>query len=148
MTHNRIVAEALRQLASRPEGLRITVSGSSMKPLIRSGDVLVVKACGVETLHWGDLAVFDAGTGHLLAHRYFGRTGRGDLRFCGDARFRRDGPVSPGSLVAKAVVVERSGKRISLEGPHGRLLNTAAATVTTLLRPLRALRAVLHCVRH
>lgn len=91
--------------------LRLRVSGTSMAPVIRPGDVLSVEAAGLEQLSAGEIVVF-AREGRLIAHRLVARTERAGADFLvtrGDRTRRNDAPVSSAELLGRVTRIERDG---------------------------------------
>jgi signal peptidase I len=87
---------------------RVQVSGSSMLPSIRPGDVLTIRRRLADEIRSGEVAVF---TRHdrLFAHRVVGHLGR-RLVTQGDRVPTRDAPVSEDELLGVVVSVSRGGR--------------------------------------
>ncbi|HMO51128.1 MAG TPA: hypothetical protein PKE26_07775 [Kiritimatiellia bacterium] len=67
-------AAALELITERGGTGRLPVTGCSMEPMFREGDVLDV-LWGGQRIGWGDVVVFSR-TGSLIAHRVIGRAVR------------------------------------------------------------------------
>ena len=87
--------------------LRITVTGSSMRPTLRPGDVILVRPGASPEIKPGALVTFltDAGP---VTHRVVGLTGSG-LIAKGDNSRRFDAPISPSRVIGRVVSSVRGG---------------------------------------
>src|SRR5262245_58958701 len=117
------VAEPLlRQQLQRGNALRLRSRGTSMLPLLRSGDVVGI----VAARRYGDGDVLAYVRGEtVIVHRLIGRAAgggpQGQLRLRGDARRWPDQPVAAESVLGRVDWVERDGRVIRVDGPWGRL---------------------------
>lgn len=98
-----LAIESLRHGGS----LRLRVHGQSMLPTVWPGDVVEVQASTLRNIDRGDL-VLAYRDEHFILHRYIAESGdgfvlRGDSMPCPDPEY------PPGSLLGKAIRVERSG---------------------------------------
>jgi signal peptidase len=104
-----LAAEVNRRFGS----LQLLVSGSSMVPAVRPGDVLHVKHSEVGNVSKGDIVVFRR-AGRLIAHRALrtpGKSGKGLLVTQGDRVRLKDAPISGSELLGRVVAIERKGER-------------------------------------
>jgi len=97
-------------------GLQLRVTGASMVPTIRPGDLVTVEKAAVTEISQGDVVVF-ARDGRLVAHRVVAHAG--DLRdplliTRGDRMTRDDSPVSAAELVGRVARIERRGRRVQI----------------------------------
>jgi signal peptidase len=95
--------------------VRLRVSGTSMAPAMRPGDLLSVEAAGMGEVSPGDIVVF-AQDCRLIAHRLVAkseRAGKSYLVTRGDRTRRNDGLVSGRELVGRVTRIERGGFRVS-----------------------------------
>jgi signal peptidase I len=86
----------------------LTLSGTSMEPLLRAGDVVTVRCVPPEELKRGDLIAFRE-HGCIIVHRLIGKGRRGDLKiYCqkGDNQIGW-GWVQENAIIGKVVSVER-----------------------------------------
>ncbi|HVA71988.1 MAG TPA: S24/S26 family peptidase [Candidatus Limnocylindrales bacterium] len=98
----------------------LKVSGKSMMPWIRPGDVVFVRRAAIEEMVRGDIAVFER-AGCLCMHRVIflrafkdaGKSGAA-LVTKGDAVADADEPVFPQDVRGKAEFLYRGGKEIRL----------------------------------
>ena len=99
------VAGLVRDLLSDGLPVKVTVTGSSMVPFIRAGDVVTLRPGAT-----------------LVVHRVITRTGAGVVTR-GDASPETDDPVSLGDVLGHVVGVERVGKPVGLGlGPERALI--------------------------
>jgi signal peptidase I len=111
---------------------RFRVSGTSMVPAIRPGDLISVERAGVEEISSGEIVVF-ARESRLVAHRVVGRTGipgESYLVARGDRTRRNDALVSSAKLVGRVMRIERGGFRVRLASR----LNMTQRVISHLLR--------------
>jgi len=112
--------------------VRLRVSGTSMVPAIRPGDLISVERAGVGEISPGEIVVF-AREGRLIAHRVVARTGSPDEGYLvtrGDRTRRNDALVSSAELVGRITRIERSGSRVRARSR----LNVAQQVICHVLR--------------
>jgi signal peptidase I len=112
------------------KALRFQARGSSMSPLVRDGDFVLVQPVQPGTLRFGDVVLCSSGPGRVVVHRVVGRTVRPDgISFIvqGDRATRPDGLVPAAQVHGRVATVERAGARIDLDGPAVRWLGRLAA---------------------
>jgi signal peptidase len=100
----------------RGDSLRFRACGSSMRPFIRDGDVLLVRA-GLE-IRPGDVVLCRVGEGRLLAHRaarIYRQSCQRSILLQGDARLWADGLLPLDSVLGRVVAVERGTRCIRLD---------------------------------
>lgn len=130
--------ELARQLLSQGTALRYRATGGSMGPLVASGAVLEVQPCAARDLRLGEVGLFVADTGHVLAHRLIRRHDDIEQRhaFRGDARRRDDRPVPAARVLGRVVALRDDRGVLDLKKPLFRLLGWMF-----VLTPLVARRA-------
>ena len=116
----------------RAEGKRMVYrghpEGTSMWPLVRSGDGIVVAQTAEEEIRIGDVVVFWQGGTKLVAHRLVRiDCGEGPKRYWmrGDFRRRMDKPVGYDAIVGRVEAIERGGKTIRTKSAGFRLKSCA-----------------------
>lgn len=112
--------------------VRLRVSGTSMAPAIRPGDLLSVRGAKLEEISPGEIVVF-AREGRLIAHRLVAKTestGESYLVTRGDRTRRNDSPVSSGELVGRVTSIERGGSPVHA----GTRLSMTQQAICRLLR--------------
>ena len=112
----------------RAEGKRMVYRGhphgTSMWPIIRSGDGIVVEQISAEGIRIHDVLVFSTGGEKLVAHRLVSKEEmEGHTRYIlrGDFRRGSDKPVVFQAIVGKVVAIERRGKTILTNSAGHRL---------------------------
>lgn len=128
---NELAADAVRSFGN----VRLRVTGSSMLPAIRPGDILQIRKCRTEETGPGDIVLF---TRHrrLFAHRVVARAGAG-LVTQGDAIAVPDPSVSASELLGKVTHVSRRGASIR---NHSELTISGRLTAAFLRRSAIAVR--------
>jgi signal peptidase len=89
--------------------VRLRVSGTSMLPAIRPGDILVVHRCTIEEVNSCDVVLFGAGE-RLFVHRVIRKhvsSGAAVLITKGDALRSHDPAVSSSQVLGRVAAVER-----------------------------------------
>lgn len=111
-----LAAEVLGQGAL----LAFTARGGSMRPWIREGDLLTAAPLGAGGLRLGEVALYRAEGGALLAHRVIGQ-GDGHWLARGDAAWGPVERVRPEQVLGRVVMRERRGHKRRLDTPWARL---------------------------
>jgi len=109
---------------ARTGRLRLRVTGSSMLPAIRPGDVLRVERCDAGALSPGEVVLYRRGE-RLFAHRAV-RRGPPSLALRGDTLDADDAPVEAGQVLGRVVAIERRGREIHPGHSRGALQRAAA----------------------
>lgn len=136
------IADLVREQAARGTPFRFRVTTGSMAPLVQAGDELVIRAAAPETLHPGDLVLFDAG-GLFVAHRLRAVLPDGRLLTQGDRNIAADRPWPGSALIGLAVAVARGDEVLDLTAGPGRACATWIGRVARVERGVyRAVRAV------
>jgi len=118
--------------------VRVRVRGWSMHPAIRDGDVVWIASAKVEHLRLGQVLLYSNAAGKPLIHRFIRRGCPTRDPFLCIASDRVPGIaewVPTTQILGRVVGLERSDRRIALDGLWGRLWGWAFL----LLRPLRPL---------
>jgi signal peptidase I len=113
-----LVSEAVRA-AGR---VRLRVSGMSMVPAMRPGDLITVERADAAEIAPGEIVVF-ARSGRLVAHRVMGITAHPDsansgnqseklFQTRGDCSRRKDPIVRGSELLGRVIQIERGGGRM------------------------------------
>jgi signal peptidase I len=111
-----LVAEAVRKAGS----VRLRVSGTSMVPAMRPGDLVTIERATANEIAPGEIVAF-ARSGRLVAHRVTGivtsKATNGDsreplLETRGDRARRIDPMVSSSELLGRVTQIERGSRRM------------------------------------
>lgn len=106
---NELAAEVVRSFGE----LNLRVTGSSMLPAIRPGDVLLILHCRIGQAHPGDIVLFTRER-RLFAHRVISRSSV-ELITQGDGIGEPDPCVGADELLGKVIRVLRRGRTIRHE---------------------------------
>jgi len=126
----------------------LRVSGGSMTPWIRSGDLVFIKRFDFERVSTGDVILFERAD-RFFVHRIIGRRllmpggkERARLITKGDALDGVDAPVSAEEFLGRAIRIHRGHRHIDLESlTHvllGRVLAHSSRMSPLLYRPIRS----------
>ena len=138
---NELAAEAVRSFGA----LRLRVTGSSMLPAIRPGDILLIRRCSVDEPVVGDVVLFTRER-RLFAHRVVARSDAG-LVTQGDGVAQPDPGVDATEFLGKVSQVLRRGTSLpvrtkpSLSGRMAAALVRRSALAGRLLTRLHGLRS-------
>ncbi|MGC2064323.1 MAG: signal peptidase I [Thermodesulfovibrionales bacterium] len=136
------------EILSGGAGLRIRVTGRSMKPFLKGGEILTIRRVSCASLRKGDLILFDS-QGALVLHRIIKKvySDKGTLMFQtqGDAMRAADGPVHQDKVLGKVLKIERSlaggrTKQMDMESAYWRVISAS----TALMTPIRMLMRHTH----
>jgi len=97
--------------------LRFKGCGVSMVPLVRDGDVLLVRPVTVEQVRIGDVVLFHQGPGRVLVHRVIRRLACPEgARFLlqGDNVGQPDGVIPGAQIHGRLAAIERAGAQIDM----------------------------------
>lgn len=94
----------------------VRVTGASMEPTLKDGDVLRIEPVGAPAI--GDLVTYADPAGTLVTHRVCGLTRR-ELSCRGDARAHADPPVLREAVVGRVTAV--CGRDARIDGPLVRI---------------------------
>ncbi len=102
------------EVASQFGSIRLRVSGTSMAPAVRPGDLLRVERTTAYEILPGEIAVF-AREGRLIAHREVARAENACgacLVTRGDRVRQNDRPVTGEELIGRVTGIERDGNQV------------------------------------
>jgi hypothetical protein len=102
----------LADLLRRGSAVRLEVTGHSMSPFIRSGDVVTIEPLLGHRPAPGEIVAL-VSEGRLRVHRLVGWD-RGRALFRGDVATEADPAASPDDLLGRVTRVERGGRRVRL----------------------------------
>ena len=110
-------------LVSLAEGreIRLRVNGTSMVPLLKLGDIVVIQRIEPERLRKGDLVVVRH-EHELVTHRLVWQTA-GKWVTKGDNCRSLDPAVVDQAILGKVIALERSGATIDLQEKHWQTIN-------------------------
>lgn len=112
------LAGLTRDVLSKGGTLGFKARGTSMFPLIRDGDTLVVRSVPLDRFTRGTVAFYQLDGGRLLAHRVIEtccETTHTGLKVRGDAAAGPADTIDAKQVLGQVVAVIRKGRRLSLE---------------------------------
>jgi signal peptidase I len=99
--------------------LRVKVTGRSMTPFLRGGEILTLKKADCSSLKRGDLILFRNTAGYSILHRIvrvkLGRNGATSFQTKGDALIAFDDPVQENEILGKVCRIETGPRSINME---------------------------------
>jgi len=134
-----LLGELLGELLEDDLPVELRVTGSSMSPFVRSGDVILLRPRPAAAIRTGDVVAFLRGEKRLVVHRVVSRRERGFLTR-GDASPQADGRVAGGEILAVVERVTRRGARVRLGLGPERLVIAWLSRCGLLGPVLRSLR--------
>jgi len=121
-----------REILNRGGDVRIPVVGSSMWPLIKTGDIIFIEPVDIEQISIGDIIVCRRGR-RMVAHRLMKKyidNGRTVLVTKGDTFCGFDSPFFSEDVLGKVRAIERRTRRIMInEGLYG-VINIFCAKIS------------------
>lgn len=120
---NKNLCELCAEIFDRGYYLRARVQGNSMHPVIRDGDVVLVKPAKMSEIKLGDVVCYRSGN-IIIAHRFIQKrreNGKIALLIKGDSNLSFDKKVHREQVLGKVVVIEREGQEIGLNKGLNRL---------------------------
>lgn len=121
LSDNKIEEIALNLLngAEKASGLvKFVYNGNSMYPMLREGDILLVKYSEANTLAMGDLVAYRS-KGAVIVHRFLYRkeiSGKSFIVAKADNRWWTDKPFGYESLLGKVTELQKGSQRLILRG--------------------------------
>lgn len=122
-------AELSVQILLAGRALRFRASGGSMSPLVRDGDVVLVRPVEPSSVEVGDVVLCASPAGRVVVHRVVARLDSpAGPRFTvqGDQVVKPDGIIPAAQVYGRVAAVERAGARIDMDGPAIRWLGRLA----------------------
>lgn len=119
-------AELGKELLSKNLGIKFQARGGSMRPLVRDGEVVLVKQVNPQDVKLGDALLFVIESGKAVLHRVIRikkSTQTRSFLMQGDHSSRPDGWISGEHIMGKLLMIERNHKTIWMDQPIMRLLS-------------------------
>lgn len=98
----------------------LKIEGGSMRPLIKSGDVLGIKT-EQHNIRQGSIILFRS-SGRMIAHRVI-KANNFIITTKGDASTFFDSPVQINKFIGSAIFIERDGRRINIDTKMWKLID-------------------------
>jgi hypothetical protein len=106
-----VLSPLLTDLLRGGLAVRLAVTGHSMTPFVRAGDVVTITPRLRPTL--GDVVAFAPDAGRVIVHRLVARPD-GRLLLRGDAAAAPDPPIGDDEVLGVVTLVERHGRRVGI----------------------------------
>ena len=107
--------------------VRFRARGSSMAPLVRDGDNLLVEPVEVASLRLGDILLCSVQSDRVIVHRVVKRHGAGGKFLVQGDRVRDpDGWVDSAHIFGRVIEIERGGVHLHMNEPTARFLAVCA----------------------
>ncbi len=104
----------IKNLLREGKGVRITVTGNSMYPFLRDKkDSVVLYSTSMDKVKAGDIILIKRKGGNYVLHRVILK-GKQSVYILGDAQRRIEGPICSNQILAKAEVIYRGERKISV----------------------------------
>lgn len=87
-----------------------TPHGTSMFPMLRSGEDVVVLKKPEGRLKYLDVALYQRKNGDFVLHRVIGFEKNGEYIFCGDNQFAKERGITDDNIIAVVTAFYRKGK--------------------------------------
>lgn len=113
-------------MLSRGVSVRFRAAGSSMYPLIRDGDVLVVERTDPEKIRYGDIIFFIDAAGRTVVHRAIkirAHDSGTTLTTRGDSTLADDAPIDGRDVIGRVAWIEKGNGRLNVGNGMGRILS-------------------------
>lgn len=122
-------AELSSEMLRSGVSVRFRARGASMSPLVRDGDVVLVRPVEPGSIRVGDVVMVSLGPARVLVHRVVERvTGPDGTRFTvqGDQVVRPDGTIPAAQVYGRVASIERGGAHFDTDRPVMRWLGRLA----------------------
>jgi hypothetical protein len=124
-----VFAELSREILTAGSAVRFRARGASMQPLVRDGDVVLVRPLAARLVRLGDLVLCGRDADHVVVHRVIrkqsGPSGV-QLTVQGDQLLKPDGVIPGAEVYGRVVAIDREGAHIAMDRPVMRLLSWVA----------------------
>lgn len=137
--HNDEVIALVDEVLAGGFDIRIRVTGNSMAPFLRGGEILTIRKVPCNTLCRGDLIFFTTIEGFLILHRIVEKQQGEDaayfFRTKGDALSTMDELVREHDILGKVCKIERinpdfRGDEVNMELPVRKVMNFSLAIIS------------------
>lgn len=104
-----------QELLSKDITLRVKVTGESMKPFLKGGDIVTIRKVYIKEINIGDLILFRDNNGLPVLHRIVSRkkNHNGEITFItkGDRLILIDDPITEDMVLGKVIRIEKLSSR-------------------------------------
>jgi signal peptidase I len=125
-----LIADFFEDILNKGLSLRVRVTGRSMRPFLKGGEVVTIKSVKAGSLRLGDLIYFRDNFGSYILHRVIrkwrDKNGMPLVQTKGDAVFSIDHPVACDKVLGRVSCIEQARK----SGRIRRIDMDAASSIT------------------
>ena len=125
-----VFAELSAEILRGGKELRFQARGTSMSPLVRDGDVLLVQPADPNAVRVGDVVLCHIEEGRVVVHRVIREQVSQEGHWFtvqGDAAAQPDGLLPGGQVYGRVTAIKRGAGNIDLERPVMKMLGGLAA---------------------
>lgn len=109
--------------------------GSSMLPLIRSGDLVTIVPFNLDELSIGDIVFFEK-EGNFYLHRFLKRNNKNEIITKGDNLPNFDAPVNSENILGKLTSIKRGNQVINLDSNWNKTIRKLITVFYPLTYPV------------
>jgi hypothetical protein len=113
------------EIAAQGPTLRMRINGTSMAPLLKNGEAVMIQPIPTESLQIGDMIAFRQ-DGQIITHRLVA-TQQNVLITMGDNVYALDPPISAEKILGKVTACQIADKEKTLFGGHWKIIHPALA---------------------
>lgn len=125
----------------------ITITGTSMRPLLIAGrDTVTLKKCDAP-LKKGDLPLYKRQDGAFVLHRVVGFTENGDYIMCGDNQFLKEKGIYHSQIIGVVTEITRNGKTFSVDSKKYQDYVKFGLSILNIRYPYKRLRHGMHLLK-
>jgi len=119
MQKSEIIAVVWNSVLKNADEFRITVKGTSMLPVLKENDEVIIKKISLQRLRKGDIIAYRQHETHIL-HRFL--YNKKDLYILkGDNNKFKDKPIQGNSILGKVIFRIRNGKKTNFTSGYRRI---------------------------
>lgn len=119
------VIQIIKEKLNSGGTVTFTPHGTSMYPMLRSGEDVVVLKKPEGRLNYLDVALYQRGNGDFVLHRVIGFNKDGSYIFCGDNQFYKERGITDDKIIGVVTAFYRKGKHYTDESLSYRLYRSA-----------------------
>lgn len=143
-----------KEILKKGSCVRVPIVGSSMFPLFRKGDVIIIEPVDIEQIVLGDIIVYqreDKIFAHRLVKRYIDN-GKTTFMTKGDTFSECDKPFFSEDVLGRVSATERKGQLLRINSGLYGALNSFCAKISPFSRwiypPLRKIRRMTNRIKN
>lgn len=130
------VIEIIKEKLSSGGTVTFTPHGTSMFPMLRSGEDVVVLKKPDGRLNYLDVALYRRSNGDFVLHRVIGFDKDGKYIFCGDNQFVKECGIADDAVIGVVTAFYRKGKHYTNDSLSYRMYKSAWEYIKAPMRML------------